>query len=935
MSEQKVQVTISGDASGLLTALQQAAKGTEGMAKQMETAVGGVASMLEHFAAPLATFLGMLGGGALFKEAISEASELGDSLAKGAQKAGMSVEALSGLAHAAKLSHVAFDDLVGGLAKLAKNMQEAVFTPTSKAAAAFKALGIEVTDAQGHLRNSDEVLGEVAEKFKGFEDGAGKTALAMNLFGKSGAQMIPLLNEGKEGISELMAEAKRLGITMTTDQAKASEKYRDDMERVEAVMTGLKIRVSNEVMPALTRLAEWFTDKAPGMLTGITSAMRGIWAILDNTVVQVVALSAAITIAIQGAIVPMVMKAVAAFQTLQVQMALARMEGMVAVTSLASMLNPVFLATAAIVGLAFGYEHLVTWQSRAAEEHLKELNRLEALQPQVRRLTDRMTELDAIQKSGKSSVAAKKSAEEEEKTVMDQLLAIYPQLNKFLYDENGLRRSNADVMRLGNQDILVSAKNTLLDAESRLLDAKAMATQRLNHALLLQDLARATPFFAAAQANTARVMSDISKTIDTDVAAIDKARALLQNLQQANTDAKTKAPNLAHDDKPGKDKKDNSEAEFEKQLAAEQAASAAHWNNMAAISMDALQKEELKINLSYAKKLETARQAGASLEDQAALENARVADLQQARTDFEKKQAEERKKIAEEEAKEKRRILEETGTAQQGFFDGIQVYIQRQGTVFQQWSQAAQQMLHGVENAFSRGFQGILSGQMSLAQGLKSIWQGITGAIVQMLAQLAAKWIVAAIAAKIFKDSASDAAKNNAVAQQESAASTLWATYSGIPFVGPAIAAGFIAMMNASLVANAAGAKGIVGAAEGGWFDRPTMTMIGEGKRPELVVPDVAFKDFAANLSANILAQERQAQGYGRQAAGYAQGAAAAGGGAMADPPQINLHLNGPVLDTTQRGLRQLGNHVLQALQAAGQERGQILVPGRVYSGGM
>jgi hypothetical protein len=153
--------------------------------------------------------------------------------------------------------------------------------------------------------------------------------------------------------------------------------------------------------------------------------------------------------------------------------------------------------------------------------------------------------------------------------------------------------------------------------------------------------------------------------------------------------------------------------------------------------------------------------------------------------------------------------------------------------------------------------------------------------------------------------------------------------------VGPAIASAFIGMMNASLVANAAGAKGIVGAAEGGWFDRPTMTMIGEGKRPELVVPDVAFKDFAANLSANILAQERQAQGYGRQAAGYARGAADAGGGAGA-MQEVHVHMAGvSVLDSSRRGLQQLGNHVLDALQVVGGQRGQILVPGRVVTGGM
>jgi hypothetical protein len=616
------------------------------------------------------------------------------------------------------------------------------------------------------------------------------------------------------------------------------------------------------------------------------------------------------------------------------------MEGMGVVTSLASMLNPVFLVTAAIVGLAFGYEHLVTSESRAAEEHLKEIERLGDLQPKVQQLNDRLLQLDAIQKSGKSSVAAKKAAEEEEKTIIEQLVSIYPNFMKFLYDEYGKRRDISEAIRLENKDRLENAKRTVEEAQAHLANAKALLEERKQRA----ESARYAPggpggagvAKSATQGYLNAAIADSEEAIKIEDKALQQALQNLQKLQQANTDAKTKAPNLEHGDKSVKESGvGKAQAAYDRWLNEERRQWAQHQQDMVAIMDDGLDKQVASIRLKYDKMYETEKSFGADDATLLAIRMKEYRDIEQARTDWAKKQAEERKKIAEEEAKAARAYLEQYGTAQQGFLDGIQTYIQRQGTVFQQWSQAAQQMLQGVESAFSRGFQGILSGQMSLAQGLKSIWQGITGAIVQMLAQLAAKWIVTAIAAKIFKDSASDAAKNNAVAQQESAASTLWATYSGIPFVGPAIAAGFIAAMNASLVANAAGAKGIVGAAEGGWFDRPTMAMIGEGKRPELVVPDVAFKDFAANLSANILAQERQAQGYGRQAAGYARGAADAGGGAGA-MQEVHVHMAGvTVLDSSLRGLQQLGNHVLDALQVVGGQRGQVLVPGRVVTGGM
>jgi tape measure domain-containing protein len=216
-------------------------------------------------------------------------------------------------------------------------------------------------------------------------------------------------------------------------------------------------------------------------------------------------------------------------------------------------------------------------------------------------------------------------------------------------------------------------------------------------------------------------------------------------------------------------------------------------------------------------------------------------------------------------------------TPAEGIQQGLRQYVAEGEAALNDWKGRAIQVLQGVENAFATGIQGILSGQMTLSQGLKSIWMGIVGTITQALAQLAAKWIMTSIAAKFFRDTTMETASAAAIAQQELAAASLWAAYAAIPFAGPALAAGFIAMMNASLIANAASAKGIVGAANGGWFDRPTLTMIGEGRRPELVVPDTSFRDFASNLTSNILAQERAAQAYQGRGAMFADMASRTG----------------------------------------------------------
>ena len=145
---------------------------------------------------------------------------------------------------------------------------------------------------------------------------------------------------------------------------------------------------------------------------------------------------------------------------------------------------------------------------------------------------------------------------------------------------------------------------------------------------------------------------------------------------------------------------------------------------------------------------------------------------------------------------------------------------------------------------------------------------------------------------------------------------------------GPAIAAGFNAAMLADLAATAAGASGVLGmipaAAEGAWFGRPTLALVGEGSRPELVIPDTSFKDFAANLTRNVLAQERQAQDYQSLGAGYARSATAATRNSKgipatprSAPTKVEVHIHGHWLDSSTRGKQQLAEIIQGAVSNA------------------
>ena len=107
--------------------------------------------------------------------------------------------------------------------KLATGMLEAA-TGSEASAQNFEALGVAVQNQDGTLRDSEQVLLDLADRFQAMPDGAEKAALAVDIFGKAGAEMIPFLNQGREGIGALKQEAAELGLQLSADTAAQTQR---------------------------------------------------------------------------------------------------------------------------------------------------------------------------------------------------------------------------------------------------------------------------------------------------------------------------------------------------------------------------------------------------------------------------------------------------------------------------------------------------------------------------------------------------------------------------------------------------------------------------------------------------------------------------------------------------------------------------------------
>lgn len=213
----------------------------QAMSQQMAKKLAGIGAAVSVVGAGVATAI---------RGAINSADEMGEL----AQKLGVPVEALSALRYAAEKSGVSFEDLQGSLLKLSRGMAD---SPEK-----FETLGIAVRDARGEMRPTVDVMKDIADRFKAMPDGAEKSALAMDLFGKSGASMILALNDGGEGLQGLLDRAKELGLVIGQDTSDAAGKFNDNLHDLGAIATGLATIIAAKLAPVLEKISDFVLDMA-------------------------------------------------------------------------------------------------------------------------------------------------------------------------------------------------------------------------------------------------------------------------------------------------------------------------------------------------------------------------------------------------------------------------------------------------------------------------------------------------------------------------------------------------------------------------------------------------------------------------------------------------------------------------------------------------
>ncbi len=179
-------------------------------------------------------------------------ADMGDQLAKMSARTGISVEALSELGYAAEQSGADLETLEGGVRKMQKFLVEAA-QGSKGAGDTLSKLGLRLSDL-GRL-TPDQQFELLADRISKIQDPAIRAATAMEVFGKTGTSLLPMMQDGAKGIEALKQQARELGLVISTEDAKAAETFGDTLDDLWKVIKSGVFAIGAALAPLLQDLA--------------------------------------------------------------------------------------------------------------------------------------------------------------------------------------------------------------------------------------------------------------------------------------------------------------------------------------------------------------------------------------------------------------------------------------------------------------------------------------------------------------------------------------------------------------------------------------------------------------------------------------------------------------------------------------------------------
>lgn len=214
------------------------------------------------------------GGTALLGMA-TKSAEVTDRIDKLSNKIGISKQGFQEWDYIMGQNGMDVEKLQVGVKTLVSQM-DAASSGSKNATEAFNKLGLTWQDGNGKLKNQEVMMNEAMLALAGMENGTEKARLATELFGKAGVEMMPMLNNGAEGIEELRQRAHDLGLVISDEAVTAGVVLGDTIDDVKASFSAITTKIGVSVMPIIQKFLDFILDKMPIIQAVLGDVFKGI-----------------------------------------------------------------------------------------------------------------------------------------------------------------------------------------------------------------------------------------------------------------------------------------------------------------------------------------------------------------------------------------------------------------------------------------------------------------------------------------------------------------------------------------------------------------------------------------------------------------------------------------------------------------------------------
>jgi len=211
-------------------------------------------------------------GAALFAMTKSTAVAY-DAVQKFSDQLGLSTDFLSRMGHAAELSGVAQNTLNKSLQIFTVRLGE-YGRGIGEGKDALEELGLEYRNLNGTLKTAEQLIPDVAEAFARMTDQTEKAELASKIFGQRGLSMLQMFKDGKDGLAAMTDEAEKFGLVISSKAGVNAAEFNDSLTRLTGSFAGLKNKISEDIMPAFTSLANAMANFVAENRTQIVATLR-------------------------------------------------------------------------------------------------------------------------------------------------------------------------------------------------------------------------------------------------------------------------------------------------------------------------------------------------------------------------------------------------------------------------------------------------------------------------------------------------------------------------------------------------------------------------------------------------------------------------------------------------------------------------------------